>query len=72
MTPSVDARIAIRNLIDEMSCDGEIDEEDIDGIGICYVCGAENYGLEPDAEAAECEHCGAEAVFGFMHFMLDC
>lgn len=32
--------------------------------GLCVECGAEAYGVEPDARRYECEQCGARAVFG--------
>lgn len=33
-------------------------------IGFCLACGAENYGVEPDARKYECEECGKRAVYG--------
>jgi hypothetical protein len=38
--------------------------EDDDNTGICIACGAETYGVEPDAEKYKCEACDALAVFG--------
>ena len=35
-----------------------------DSIGFCTVCGAEAYGVEPDACRYECEACGELAVYG--------
>jgi hypothetical protein len=35
-----------------------------DGNGLCLECGAESGSIEPDASNAECEICGAMAVFG--------
>jgi predicted RNA-binding Zn-ribbon protein involved in translation (DUF1610 family) len=32
--------------------------------GICISCGADAYGVEPDAENYTCKSCGEEAVFG--------
>ena len=32
--------------------------------GLCLDCGLEAYGIEPDAERYECEHCGAFRVYG--------
>jgi len=32
--------------------------------GFCTACGAEAYGVEPDAHEYECEECGAMAVYG--------
>ena len=33
-------------------------------MGFCVRCGAEAYGVEPDACEYECEECGAEKVYG--------
>ena len=33
-------------------------------MGFCIECGAEAYGVEPDARRYECESCGAKAVYG--------
>ncbi len=33
-------------------------------IGFCRDCGAEQWGIEPDAEKLSCESCGAKEVFG--------
>ena len=33
-------------------------------VGFCTECGAEAYGVEPDARNYECEECGAYAVSG--------
>lgn len=32
--------------------------------GFCKACGAEAYGVEPDAREYECEECGERAVYG--------
>lgn len=32
--------------------------------GICFHCGEEADGCEPDAREYECEACGAEQVYG--------
>lgn len=32
--------------------------------GFCLACGAEAYGVEPDARKYECESCGAAKVYG--------
>jgi hypothetical protein len=32
--------------------------------GFCLACGADAYGVEPDAENYECEECGKAQVFG--------
>lgn len=33
-------------------------------MGFCLACGAEAYGVEPDARRYECEECGKEKVYG--------
>lgn len=33
-----------------------------DQIGYCIKCGAEHYGIEPDARKYECEECGKNTV----------
>ena len=35
-----------------------------DNGGMCLACGAEAYGVEPDAENYECETCGKHKVMG--------
>lgn len=35
-----------------------------DDLGFCLACGAEAFGVEPDARRYECEECGAEKVYG--------
>ena len=35
-----------------------------DSLGFCLACGAEAYGVEPDARNYECENCGERKVFG--------
>ena len=35
-----------------------------DNLGFCLGCGAEAYGVEPDARKYECEECGAHKVYG--------
>ena len=35
-----------------------------DQVGFCLACGAEAYGVEPDARKYECEACGAKKVYG--------
>ena len=32
--------------------------------GFCALCGAEHWGIEPDARRYECEECGRKAVYG--------
>jgi predicted RNA-binding Zn-ribbon protein involved in translation (DUF1610 family) len=38
--------------------------EQDDNLGFCLDCGAEAYGVEPDARKYECDECGAKAVYG--------
>jgi hypothetical protein len=38
-------------------------EED-DNLGFCLACGAEAYGVEPDAREYTCESCDAPRVYG--------
>ena len=33
-------------------------------MGFCLACGADAYGVEPDARQYECDECGAEKVYG--------
>ena len=35
-----------------------------DCLGFCINCGAEAYGVEPDARKYECEECGLHQVYG--------
>jgi len=37
---------------------------DDDDTGFCLACGAEAYGVEPDARKYKCEDCGADKVYG--------
>ena len=41
-----------------------------DGAGFCLDCGAENGGVEPDAEGYPCEICGARRVAGAEQILL--
>ena len=43
-----------------------------DGTGFCMSCGAEAYGVEPDAHDYECETCGEDAVYGAEELLLRC
>jgi hypothetical protein len=38
--------------------------QDDDHSGFCLACGAQAYGVEPDARRAKCEECGARKVYG--------
>ena len=35
-----------------------------DNRGFCLACGAEAFGVEPDARRYECENCGKSKVYG--------
>jgi predicted RNA-binding Zn-ribbon protein involved in translation (DUF1610 family) len=35
-----------------------------DSVGFCVACGAEAYGVEPDARKYKCESCGQAKVYG--------
>ena len=39
--------------------------------GFCIACGAEAYGVEPDAQGYLCEECGEEAVCGAEQLLLE-
>lgn len=43
----------------------------LDNPGFCIECGEEVDGVEPDACGYECEHCGAEAVYGADELMME-
>ena len=51
-----DARITVDQVIAAIEAD--------DCIGFCLACGAENYGVEPDARRYLCEECGKPKVYG--------
>ena len=44
--------------------------EEGEGAGFCLACGAEAYGVEPDARGYECESCGAKKVYGAEELLL--
>jgi DNA-directed RNA polymerase subunit RPC12/RpoP len=41
-----------------------------DMLGFCVDCGAEAYGVEPDARRYECEDCGARGVYGLAELLM--
>ncbi len=41
-----------------------------DNSGFCIACGAEAYGVEPDARQYQCESCGAHQVYGAEELLL--
>jgi len=44
--------------------------EQDDNLGFCLACGAEAYGVEPDARKYECECCEKHAVYGAPELLL--
>jgi len=38
-------------------------------VGFCRACGADAYGVEPDARDYTCDACGADAVCGAEEFL---
>ncbi len=42
----------------------QLERADQEGNGFCRACGAEAYGVEPDARRYECETCGKNQVYG--------
>ena len=38
--------------------------------GFCLACGAEAFGVEPDARTYECESCGEPKVYGAEEILL--
>lgn len=49
-------RISVDDLIAAVEAD--------DCIGFCIACGAERFGVEPDARNYPCDECGKRKVFG--------
>ena len=41
-----------------------------DNRGFCLACGAEAFGVEPDARGYDCESCGAAKVYGAEELLL--
>jgi predicted RNA-binding Zn-ribbon protein involved in translation (DUF1610 family) len=39
-------------------------------MGFCLACGAEAYGVEPDARKYECDECGKAKVYGAEEILL--
>jgi hypothetical protein len=56
------AKISLEQIIEA------IDEDD--SRGFCLACGAEAYGVEPDAERYVCEACGMARVYGAEQLLL--
>ena len=43
-----------------------------DNVGFCVACGAEAFGVEPDARKYECEVCGEHRVYGAWKLLIEC
>jgi hypothetical protein len=41
-----------------------------ENLGLCIRCGAEAYGVEPDARRYPCEDCGQNGVYGLEELLL--
>ena len=41
-----------------------------DHLGFCTACGAEAYGIEPDARRYTCDECGEPTVYGAEELLL--
>ena len=42
-----------------------------DYIGFCVACGAEHFGVEPDARGYPCQDCGECKVYGAEEILID-
>jgi predicted RNA-binding Zn-ribbon protein involved in translation (DUF1610 family) len=42
--------------------EAQLESDDCEGF--CLSCGAEAFGIEPDATKYTCEHCGEKEVYG--------
>ena len=49
---------------------GQIQAASEDSGGFCLHCGAEAFGVEPDARNYDCEECGEPLVFGAEELLL--
>ena len=45
-------------------------DTDLDNPGICLQCGKRAEGVEPDARAYRCDHCGKRSVYGIEEAVL--
>lgn len=51
--------------------DSECEDAIADGsMGLCIACGAEAYGVEPDARKYECESCSEPKVYGLEELVM--
>lgn len=41
-----------------------------DNLGFCLACGAEAYGVEPDARGYSCEACDKSRVYGAQELLI--
>ena len=55
-------RPTIQEVLDAVKAD--------EGVGFCIKCGAEAYGVEPDAHGYECDECGRFTVYGAEELLL--
>jgi len=46
-------------------------QRSLDNPGFCIACGEEAEGVEPDARGNECEHCGANKVYGAEELLIE-
>lgn len=53
----------------EMS-EGEYAEMSEEYAGLCTSCGAEVYGVEPDARNYKCSECGEDKVYGLEELLV--
>lgn len=56
------AKISLERIIEAVAED--------DSRGFCLACGADAYGVEPDARGYECEECGEPRVYGAEELLL--
>ncbi len=49
---------------------GEFKAHDDEHGGFCLACGAEAFGVEPDARKYTCEDCGAPKVYGAAELLI--
>jgi hypothetical protein len=50
--------------------EAEYTEGSNEDAGRCLACGAEAYGVEPDAREYECEVCGEPQVYGLEELLM--
>ena len=48
----------------------ETHHHSLDDPGLCIVCGADAYGVEPDARRYRCDHCDSNGVYGAEELMI--